>query len=479
MSQLQKGILIMVIILGIMIGIGFLLLERGDVEKNWYSVQIFHSGETGNSGELIEKYATLESLPRTYSEIEAINDGCFVVSFQSLYHLETLEQFLQHVKEQVPDQLRIVNMTTEGDLIIDDLTFQADGSLRWTSDSTRDTYGSAWSQEIHSVTYPRGKFELVKEEVAGEEYGSQYVMLNLVDCTEQNGGASGETATKTIVTYEKSLEERKSAVGLVKSMAQDTVIIEPNQSQLFPDRYIEIKVDPKQVNRLQIGQMVEVLYCTVEGSVTYETSGENQRELKEKLGSKGMDADILNKIYGEGGITVTRLGEDSLCRNAYEWSYLYGKVTGEVEKNLLSVETERGRKWTFNLHSAVAVETDSENFYSSGDWIKISFLEDGIMSEEEELLPRPRRIERASEESPVLGEDSKIRVNGKIYRYVGPSDITARCGNMDGVLRFAIEKGEEFTCDDQSNFGAGYEYQFFDGIDVWIHDTFIHFALES
>lgn len=53
-----------------------------------------------------------------------------------------------------------------------------------------------------------------------------------------------------------------------------------------------------------------------------------------------------------------------------------------------------------------------------------------------------------------------VMVKGKLYFDTGrESTADSRCGMMDGEITSTVERWEEPTEDDQSNFGIGYGYQ--------------------
>lgn len=71
-----------------------------------------------------------------------------------------------------------------------------------------------------------------------------------------------------------------------------------------------------------------------------------------------------------------------------------------------------------------------------------------------------------------------VRIDGRLYLDTGKeSDITGRCGVMDGQITSTVEPFEKLTKDDQSNFGVGYEYQFINdnSIDIYMNDKWIRF----
>lgn len=71
-----------------------------------------------------------------------------------------------------------------------------------------------------------------------------------------------------------------------------------------------------------------------------------------------------------------------------------------------------------------------------------------------------------------------VRIDVRLYLDTGKeSDITGRCGVMDGQITSTVEPFEKPTKDDQSNFGVGYEYQFINdnSIDIYMNDKWIRF----
>ena len=64
-----------------------------------------------------------------------------------------------------------------------------------------------------------------------------------------------------------------------------------------------------------------------------------------------------------------------------------------------------------------------------------------------------------------------VMVDGQLYYDTGRTNNVLRCGVMDGEITSTVEGWEIPTEDDQSNFGAGYGYQFLDGnIEVLMND---------
>ena len=64
------------------------------------------------------------------------------------------------------------------------------------------------------------------------------------------------------------------------------------------------------------------------------------------------------------------------------------------------------------------------------------------------------------DESEIMIAGRMVRVKGKLYYDSGMLSDTLRCGVMDGQIETTVEAGEVPKKDNQSNFGAGYGYQY-------------------
>lgn len=75
-----------------------------------------------------------------------------------------------------------------------------------------------------------------------------------------------------------------------------------------------------------------------------------------------------------------------------------------------------------------------------------------------------------------------VRVNGKLYYDTGhESTLEGRCGTMDGEIRSSVKPSQVPAEDNQSNFGAGYGYQYSTDstIEVYINNKWIVFEHRS
>lgn len=68
-------------------------------------------------------------------------------------------------------------------------------------------------------------------------------------------------------------------------------------------------------------------------------------------------------------------------------------------------------------------------------------------------------VEIATTESVEEGA-MYVMVRGELYKSTGrESEITVRCGTMDGEIKSTVDASEKPQKDDESNFGTGYGYQ--------------------
>ncbi|RJP02579.1 DUF4362 domain-containing protein [Exiguobacterium sp. RIT452] len=83
---------------------------------------------------------TLGGCGKSYSMEEAVKNGDIVTTPEQ-HHMDRFATFLKHVDEKEKDTIRITNYTTEGDAILEDVSY--DGKrFTYSLDSSRDAYGS-------------------------------------------------------------------------------------------------------------------------------------------------------------------------------------------------------------------------------------------------------------------------------------------------------------------------------------------------
>ena len=95
---------------------------------------------------------------------------------------------------------------------------------------------------------------------------------------------------------------------------------------------------------------------------------------------------------------------------------------------------------------------------------------------EEEPTAQSAPVEGMEEEDipedAAVSEDRipMVMVDGTLYLDTGKeSDLTARCGMMDGEITSAVDASEIPSENGQSNFGSGYGWQYGEGDTIEIH----------
>ena len=75
-----------------------------------------------------------------------------------------------------------------------------------------------------------------------------------------------------------------------------------------------------------------------------------------------------------------------------------------------------------------------------------------------------------------------VMIDGQLFiSSENESDISARCGNMDGEISTHVANNQIPDEHNQSNFGSGYKYQFVDenNVDIVIDKKWIRFVAKS
>lgn len=109
-----------------------------------------------------KKYEKLENIPLDYNFSKMVEDKCYIVTnSNAIYHIETLDNFLKNVENDIPDEIRIVQYTIEGQPIITNLEYTKDKYIL-KFDRTRDGYASKEDKKITTTEYDATKYKVVK-----------------------------------------------------------------------------------------------------------------------------------------------------------------------------------------------------------------------------------------------------------------------------------------------------------------------------
>ena len=79
----------------------------------------------------------------------------------TVYHIEELDKFIENVKNKVPDEIRIVQYTIEGQPILTNLEY-INNKFIMKVDNRRDGYASEEDRKITTEEYDATEYELVK-----------------------------------------------------------------------------------------------------------------------------------------------------------------------------------------------------------------------------------------------------------------------------------------------------------------------------
>lgn len=127
-----------------------------------------------------KQYVELENLPKEYTLEQAIQDNCFVITHNKIYNKDALNNFIANTainaKDRKEDSVRIVQTTTEGDLIITDLSYKIKGNDSYYDsipssnyivkiDNTRDKFSSEQDRKITTYEdFPGSFYGIIEEE---------------------------------------------------------------------------------------------------------------------------------------------------------------------------------------------------------------------------------------------------------------------------------------------------------------------------
>ncbi|MCL2859120.1 MAG: DUF4362 domain-containing protein [Oscillospiraceae bacterium] len=136
----MRRILIILFLVIIIIGVIIIYIlqnkEKVEVADNVNNII------SNNQENTIVGHKDIRELPKNYGFDDAIKDNCFVAIHNERYNNDILDKFISDIINKRPSFIRIVQCTTEGDLIITDIDYKQDGQVEMCEDTTRDGYGS-------------------------------------------------------------------------------------------------------------------------------------------------------------------------------------------------------------------------------------------------------------------------------------------------------------------------------------------------
>ena len=190
------------------------------IETNYNTLNNNEVGNNVTGNQIDTKNASLEELPYNYTIEQAIKDGCFTVTFYSVYNKEYLDNFIENTKHdaqnRVASSIRIATTTIEGDLILYDLSYDGE-KYTLKSDYTRDNYMAEENRKV-----------VINDDIPGEFYtvnlietdGAVELMLLLVSQPSQEYNKINENNDVYITT----LDEKKYEDINIVSYPQDATV---------------------------------------------------------------------------------------------------------------------------------------------------------------------------------------------------------------------------------------------------------------
>lgn len=109
-----------------------------------------------------KKYVELEKLSFDYDFAKMVEDKCYIVSRDNIvYHIDELNNFMKNVGDNIPDEIRVIDYTIEGQPILKNLEYK-DNKFILKIDNTRDGYALQEDKKIITKKYDAKNYELVK-----------------------------------------------------------------------------------------------------------------------------------------------------------------------------------------------------------------------------------------------------------------------------------------------------------------------------
>lgn len=110
-----------------------------------------------------KKYEKLEDMPLDYDFVKMVEDKCYIVTNSNVvYHIEQLDNFIKNVESNIPDEIRIVQYTIEGQPILTNLEYTKDKYIL-KRDARRDGYAAQEDKKITTTEYDASVYKLIKE----------------------------------------------------------------------------------------------------------------------------------------------------------------------------------------------------------------------------------------------------------------------------------------------------------------------------
>lgn len=154
--------IIIIVILSIMLFFTVYHITDEQQKAKWENNEV-KMEEIQNQESPAQEYVDLEGLPENYEVEIAVQDGCMVIG-NEVYNVEKLEEGIQNINQNIPDKIRIMEFTEEGDEIITDVELTKEGMIQLKVDNTRDKFASIEDRKITEKTYSSQEYQIIQEE---------------------------------------------------------------------------------------------------------------------------------------------------------------------------------------------------------------------------------------------------------------------------------------------------------------------------
>lgn len=231
-------------------------------------------------------YADLELVPLDYNFSQIVEDGCYIITNTGIvYNLKSLENFVNNVQNNVKDQIRIVQYTTEGQPVITDLEYTKDKFIL-RHDSRRDGFSAEEDRIIKTTEYEASNYELQKgDEIRIINENVSLREIYLIEKDTKNSIYICQLAEREQTDNDKfELEFKKNDKGLVKVL-----------DRLETDRYdYDIYSYKGEVNIIINTEKMSLRDALLNDKITVE-------QILEKAEKDVSNNTILGGIFRDGG----------------------------------------------------------------------------------------------------------------------------------------------------------------------------------
>lgn len=125
-------------------------------------------------------YVDISTLPKKYTFEIAENYGDVVWGHDKVCNIERIDDFMNNVRKDIRDKIRVTSFTKEGDAIIHDLEYNRK-VINLTRDTTRDDFSSNPSINVYEYK------EIIVEERYSEHYNGSFIEYILKNDENDSG----------------------------------------------------------------------------------------------------------------------------------------------------------------------------------------------------------------------------------------------------------------------------------------------------